>query len=135
MHIVLEPGLFAHHPTGTYCGEVAPTVLRSKLGGGIGTQQSLEEILVGVRVIDTSDVAHVATLVAGKGGCLLATVLNAVALTRRILGGLRYLAGEILTFGLAALDREQALNVVLAEVTAILSGEVHLIVVCTGHGA
>ena len=51
-----QPGLLGEYPTDRGRWERAPMVLGSKLGGSIRTQQELEQILVGVSIVGSTDV-------------------------------------------------------------------------------
>ena len=68
---VLEERLFTDDPTGRDCGEGSPIVLVSELGRSIRTEQELEQITVGISVIDTSDIRQRTTLITSEYRCLL----------------------------------------------------------------
>ena len=56
--LLREPGLFRNHPSCREGGEGAPIVLGSKLGGSLCTDEELEEVLVGIGVVETSDISQ-----------------------------------------------------------------------------
>ena len=54
----LEPVFLRHCPTSTHRGEVAPHVLGCELRRSISTKQELEQVLISIGVVDTSDIGE-----------------------------------------------------------------------------
>ena len=112
----MEPLLLTDHPTSRDGGEGAPVVGRRKLGRGIRTEQELQQIAVGVGIVQTTDIRQCTALRTGELCIFFRAVHHGIVLSGGKLVGLGLRGVGTLTFGLRLLDGEQSTDMMLAEV-------------------